>query len=63
MESGTRLGPYEILEQFGAGGMGEVAYHVAVRLGCDVEQPRALAKLAFLLAGVPALNNVAILVD
>jgi hypothetical protein len=31
MESGTRLGPYEIQEQLGAGGMGEVA---RVDIGC-----------------------------
>ena len=36
METGTRLGPYEILEQFGAGGMGEVWLATDTRLGRKV---------------------------
>ena len=33
MESGTRLGPYEVQEQLGAGGMGEVYLAQDTRLG------------------------------
>lgn len=36
MDSGTRLGPYEILEQVGAGGMGEVWLAQDTRLGRKV---------------------------
>ena len=36
MESGTRLGPYEVQEQLGAGGMGEVYLATDTRLGRKV---------------------------
>ena len=36
MEPGTKLGPYEITEQPGAGGMGEVCLAEDIRLGRKV---------------------------
>ena len=36
MEGGTRLGPYEVQEQLGAGGMGEVYLAQDTRLGRKV---------------------------
>jgi serine/threonine protein kinase len=36
LQPGTRLGPYEIIAQIGAGGMGEVYRARDTRLGRDV---------------------------
>src|ERR1051325_7100856 len=36
LSAGDRLGPYEILERIGAGGMGEVYLAVDTRMGRDV---------------------------
>ncbi len=36
MEPGTKLGPYKIIEQLGAGGMGEVYLGEDTRLGRKV---------------------------
>jgi len=75
MESGTRLGPYEILEQLGAGGMGEVwlaqdtrlRRQVAVKVLPDQHagDPERLARFEQEARAAAALNhpNIAVLFD
>src|SRR3981189_1828307 len=68
---GTRLGPYEVLEPFGAGGMGEVYRARDPRLGRDVavkvlperlaNDPQALARFEREARAVAALSHPNIL--
>ena len=51
--SGTKLGPYEVIEQLGAGGMGEVYRARDTRLGREV----AIKVLAAHLASSPELKQ------
>ena len=72
MIAGTRLGPYEILGQIGAGGMGEVYRARDTRLGRDVavkvlpdnvaSDPAALARFESEARAVAALSHPNILV-
>ena len=64
---GTRLGPYQVTELIGAGGMGEVYRALDVRLGRDVavkvlpehvaKNPEALARLAREARTIASLNH------
>jgi serine/threonine protein kinase len=53
LDTGTRLGPYEILSSLGAGGMGEVYRARDTRLGRDV----AIKVLSSPLANQPELHE------
>ena len=67
MESGTRLGPYEIHEQLGAGGMGEVYLAQDTRLDRQVavkvlppqfaQEPDRLARFEREARAAAALNH------
>jgi serine/threonine protein kinase len=67
MESGTRLGPYEIHEQLGAGGMGEVYLAQDTRLDRQVavkvlppqfaQDPDRLARFEREARAAAALNH------
>ena len=64
---GTSLGPYKILEQLGAGGMGEVYLGEDTRLGCKVaikvlseeyaSDPERLARFEQEARAAAALNH------
>ncbi len=67
MEPGTKLGPYEIAEQLGAGGMGEVYLAQDTRLGRKVaikvlpaefaSDPERLARFEQEARAAAALNH------
>ncbi len=71
LSAGTRLGPYEIVDPLGAGGMGEVYRAKDTRLGRDVaikvlpevvsNDPRALARFESEAKAVAALSHPNIL--
>ena len=59
--AGTQLGPYQIVEHIGAGGMGEVYRATDPRLGRDVaisvSEERFSVRFASEARGVAALNH------
>lgn len=55
LSAGARLGPYEILDPLGAGGMGEVYRAQETRLGRDVGVEALLERLAIAHLGALVL--------